>query len=129
MSYPARNLIPIHLIATSEDDRVIDLVSSVDVQLFQVLVFGNEFKIKSGFSIGDLSSLHPKQLAAKVQWELDSYTRHLPPTKEYPRSRWHVKIKGHLHQHKDIQLTQSIRLPDQSLVVGSFNLSRHIAAD
>jgi hypothetical protein len=125
MSYPARNLIPIHLVATSEDDRVIDLVSgpSINVQLCQVMAFGKDIKIKSGFSIRDLSSFDSTEWPAKAQWEIRSHSRQLPLTKEYPRRRWCVKIKGQLHQNEGIELTRTIRLPNYSLVVRSFSLS------
>ncbi|KAI9456877.1 hypothetical protein BJY52DRAFT_1379919 [Lactarius psammicola] len=115
VSYPVSDVIPLHLVMTSESREALDLfvVSHViDVRLLKVLNFGKNAANLDPFNIRNHSSYRRTDWAARAQWETNAPWE--PPSDEHPH--WRIKLNGKLHWDQNVSMIESFENPGMALM-------------
>ncbi|KAI9454407.1 hypothetical protein BJY52DRAFT_1188959 [Lactarius psammicola] len=83
VSHPVSDVIPLHLVVTSESREVLD---------------------RSPYHMSSTNrfSRHRTDWAAKAQWKVNARPLELPPSDEHPRARWNITLNGMLHRDQSV---------------------------
>ncbi|KAH9173756.1 hypothetical protein EDB89DRAFT_2068550 [Lactarius sanguifluus] len=88
VSHPVSDVIPLHLVMTSETREALDLLAvsnAIDVRLLKVMAFGENAANIDPFTLRKRYSFHHRtDWAAKAQWEANDPPRELPTDDEHP---------------------------------------------
>ncbi|KAH9025329.1 hypothetical protein EDB84DRAFT_401820 [Lactarius hengduanensis] len=120
VSHPISDVIPLHLVMTSESHQALDLLAvsnAIDVRLLKVMAFGENAANIDPFTLRKRYSFHHRtDWAAKAQWEANAPPRELPTDDEHPRARWRIKFNGMFHRDQSVKMSESFEQPGMALM-------------